>query len=58
MFKLIPRIADGSWIIKQSVGTTPVLLVRYGTGGTEGALSQVLLSTSLEAAAASVILHM
>jgi hypothetical protein len=26
MFKLIPHIADGSWVIKQSVGTTPVLL--------------------------------
>jgi hypothetical protein len=25
-FKLIPRIAKGSWVIKQSVGTTPVLL--------------------------------
>lgn len=25
-FKLIPNIARGSWIIKQSVGTTPVLL--------------------------------
>ena len=25
-FKLIPNISKGSWIIKQSVGTTPVLL--------------------------------
>lgn len=25
-FKMIPNIARGSWIIKQSVGTTPVLL--------------------------------
>ena len=25
-FKLIPRIVRGSWIVKQSVGTTPVLL--------------------------------
>lgn len=25
-FKLIPNIAKGSWIMKQSVGTTPVLL--------------------------------
>jgi len=25
-FKLIPNISQGSWIIKQSVGTTPVLL--------------------------------
>lgn len=25
-FKLIPRIVKGSWIVKQSVGTTPVLL--------------------------------
>lgn len=25
-FKLIPRISEGSWIIKQSVGTTPCLL--------------------------------
>ena len=24
--KLIPHIADGSWMIKQSVGTTPVIL--------------------------------
>jgi hypothetical protein len=26
MLKLIPHIADGSWLIKQSVGTTPVLI--------------------------------
>jgi hypothetical protein len=25
-FKLIPRVTQGSWIIKQSVGTTPCLL--------------------------------
>jgi hypothetical protein len=25
-FKLIPRIVKGSWIVRQSVGTTPVLL--------------------------------
>ena len=25
-FKLIPRITEGSWIVKQSVGTTPCLL--------------------------------
>ena len=25
-FKLIPRIAKGSWVVRQSVGTTPVLL--------------------------------
>lgn len=25
-FKMIPNIAKGSWIIKQSVGTTPVIL--------------------------------
>ena len=25
-FKLIPRVTEGSWIIKQSVGTTPCLL--------------------------------
>ena len=25
-FKLIPNISQGSWIIKQSVGTTPVIL--------------------------------
>ena len=25
-FKLIPTVAKGSWIIKQSVGHTPVLL--------------------------------
>ncbi len=25
-FKLIPNIPQGSWIIRQSVGTTPVLL--------------------------------
>lgn len=25
-FKLIPRISKGSWVIKQSVGTTPVIL--------------------------------
>lgn len=25
-FKLIPQIVKGSWIVKQSVGTTPVLL--------------------------------
>lgn len=26
MFKLIPHIAEGSWVIKQSVGTVPVIL--------------------------------
>ena len=26
MLKLIPHIADGSWLIKQSVGTTPVIM--------------------------------
>ena len=26
MFKLVPSIEQGSWIIKQSVGNTPVLL--------------------------------
>lgn len=25
MLKLIPHIADGSWLIKQSVGCTPVI---------------------------------
>jgi len=25
-FKLIPHVVDGSWVIKQSVGATPVLL--------------------------------
>ena len=25
-FKLIPRVAEGSWVVRQSVGTTPVLL--------------------------------
>ena len=27
-FKIIPHIADGSWVIRQSVGTTPVMLGR------------------------------
>lgn len=27
-FKLIPHIVQGSWIVKQSVGETPVLLGR------------------------------
>eukprot|EP00878_Enallax_costatus_P035281 GHUV01039297.1.p1 GENE.GHUV01039297.1~~GHUV01039297.1.p1 ORF type:complete len:470 (+),score=179.62 GHUV01039297.1:235-1644(+) len=26
MFKLIPHIAEGSWVIKQSVGTVPVIM--------------------------------
>jgi hypothetical protein len=26
MFKLIPSVEQGSWIIRQSVGNTPVLL--------------------------------
>ncbi len=26
MFKLIPHIAEGSWVIKQSVGSVPVIL--------------------------------
>jgi len=26
MLKLIPHIANGSWLIKQSVGTTPVIM--------------------------------
>jgi hypothetical protein len=25
MLKLIPHIADGSWVVRQSVGTTPVI---------------------------------
>jgi hypothetical protein len=28
MFKMIPRVAEGSWVIKQSVGTTPVIIGR------------------------------
>eukprot|EP00775_Hariotina_reticulata_P012050 gene12050-12192_t len=28
LFKMIPRIAEGSWVIKQSVGTTPVIIGR------------------------------
>lgn len=28
LFKMIPRIAEGSWVIKQSVGTTPVIMGR------------------------------
>ena len=27
-FKLIPRVTEGSWIVKQSVGTTPCLMGR------------------------------
>lgn len=26
MFKLIPSVVSGSWVIKQAVGNTPVLL--------------------------------
>ena len=26
MFKLIPSVVKGSWVIKQAVGNTPVLL--------------------------------
>lgn len=26
MLKLIPHVADGSWVLKQAVGTTPVVL--------------------------------
>jgi hypothetical protein len=26
MFKLVPHIAEGSWVIKQSVGTVPVIV--------------------------------
>ncbi len=35
MLKLIPHIADGSWVVRQSVGTTPVITgkVRGGEGG-------------------------
>jgi hypothetical protein len=28
LFKMIPRIAEGSWVVKQSVGTTPVIVGR------------------------------
>lgn len=28
MFKLIPHCAKGSWVVSQSVGTTPVILGR------------------------------
>lgn len=26
MLKLIPHIAEGSWVIRQSIGTTPAIL--------------------------------
>ena len=26
VFKVIPRIAEGSWMVRQAVGTTPALL--------------------------------
>jgi hypothetical protein len=48
MFKLIPHIADGSWVIKQSVGTTPVLLGNklqtkyFRCGGAQGCAAQRL----------------
>lgn len=32
MLKLIPHIADGSWVIKSSVGTTPVILGKVSAG--------------------------
>lgn len=28
MFKLVPHCAKGSWVVSQSVGTTPVILGR------------------------------
>jgi len=28
LFKMIPRIAEGSWVVRQSVGTTPVIVGR------------------------------
>ncbi len=43
-FKLIPRVAQGSWVVRQSVGTTPVLLgqklkTRYFRGKGAGGCS-------------------
>lgn len=53
-FKLIPNVVKGSWIVRQSVGTTPVLLgqkllTRYfrcvyvGWGGVGGSMACKLL---------------
>lgn len=36
MFKLIPHIANGSWVIRQSVGSTPVIIGKVGAGGKRG----------------------
>ena len=36
MFKLIPHIANGSWVIRQSVGSTPVIIGKVGAGGRRG----------------------
>lgn len=41
MLKLIPHIADGSWVVKNSVGTKPVITGKVGgnvkrIGGTKG----------------------
>jgi hypothetical protein len=51
MFKLIPHCAKGSWVVSQSVGTTPVILGRklatsYHTNDRYKACMQCLASFS------------
>lgn len=60
-FKLIPRIAKGSWIIKQSVGSTPVILGRklqctYYRGQLEDS-GACYLEVDVDVASSSVAAH-
>ncbi len=61
VFKLIPRIAKGSWIIKQSVGSTPVILGRklqcsYHRGQVPGS-DACYLEVDVDVASSSVAAH-
>jgi len=55
MIKLIPGIAEGSWVIKQSVGNTPVLLGGQQPGAL---LAGAFLWPSLHAVQSSALLPM
>lgn len=61
VFKLIPKIVKGSWIVRQSVGSTPVLLGRklkqyYFSGrGTSNRYFEVDIDVGSSYTAASVV---
>lgn len=61
-FKLIPKVVQGSWIVKQAVGTTPVILGRkltttYHKGALEGGRRYLEIDVDIgsSSAASSVV---